>query len=80
MIVTIVKNCMIIIICCQSKFKLATSRFSDKTPTTKEAYLYRDLFEQFYPNCSSLIMNRELPEWAKPSNESSDSHATGIVL
>lgn len=64
----------------EDDLKLAASRFPNKTPTTKEAYLYRDLFEQFYPNCSSLIMKRDLPEWAKASNESSDSHATGIIL
>lgn len=60
--------------------KLAATRFPDKTPISKEAYLYRDLFEQIYPNCSSLIMKRELPEWAKVKNDNNDLNTTSITL
>jgi len=35
------------------EFAAAVSRFPFNTPATKEAYLYRRIFEQFYPGEAS---------------------------
>ncbi len=39
------------------EFAAAASRFPFNTPTTKEAYVYRDLFERFYPGeaCAATV-------------------------
>ena len=35
------------------QFKFAANRFPDNTPVTKEAYFYRSIFEEHYPQPSA---------------------------
>ena len=37
--------------------------FPNNPPLTKEAYLYRSIFESHYKGCSNLITNFWMPKW-----------------
>jgi len=42
----------------------AGDRFQDgPTPMTKEAYYYRQIFEELYPGCDHLIPYYWMPKW-----------------
>lgn len=62
----------------------ASSQFPEDTPTTKEAYLYRKIFDQFYPNqaCRSTVQ-RWIPrtDWgcgADPSGRAQKVHVAAL--
>ena len=41
----------------------AGERFDGPTPKTKEAYYYRQIFEELYPGCGNLIPYYWMPKW-----------------
>jgi len=43
------------------EFKLRIQKFSYCPPFTKESLLYREIFEEFYPNRAELIPNYWMP-------------------
>jgi asparagine synthase (glutamine-hydrolysing) len=62
----------------------AESRFPYNTPTTKEAYFYRSIFEKFYPSESAIkSVNKWIPKWQKnedPSGRANEIHQQSIEL
>jgi len=49
----------------------AGQKFIHCPPRTKEALYYREIFEQYYPNCSHVIPHYWLPNWCGAINEPS---------
>lgn len=60
------------------QFASASSRWTKDTPTTKEAYMYRGMFEQWYPQdaCTASVV-RWIPkaEWGCPEDPSGRAQA-----
>jgi len=57
----------------------AAKKFPFRPPVTKEAYFYRDTFEQFYsPNMSHLIPYQWMPKWVDAKNDPSARVLTGL--
>ncbi|XP_072046173.1 asparagine synthetase [glutamine-hydrolyzing]-like isoform X2 [Amphiura filiformis] len=48
----------------------ATGRFSFNTPTTKESYHYRQVFETYYPGQARWIPYLWMPKWMKANDPS----------
>ena len=48
----------------------ASLRFHFNPPKTKEAYLYRTIFEKYYPGCAKLYPYYWMPKWIKASDPS----------
>lgn len=67
------------------KFSQAHKLFSHNTPTTKEAFLYRTIYEEFYshPSCA-LIIKKWIPKWqdynADPSGRANKLHTATYGL
>ncbi len=61
-----------------SEFNKASQIFPHNTPTTKEAFLYRKIFEEFYPQESAVkSVSKWVPKWQKskdPSGRVSSLH------
>lgn len=60
-------------------------KYSINTPYTKEAYYYRKIFEEYYPNCDHLIKEIWQPKWNKDgeidtSNNPIDPSATVLDI
>ena len=36
-------------------------KYPEHTPFTKESLLYREIFEEFYPSCSNMIVDYWMP-------------------
>lgn len=45
------------------QLKSATSKYPFNTPQTKEAYFYREIFTELYPNCEHFTPYMWLPKW-----------------
>jgi asparagine synthase (glutamine-hydrolysing) len=45
------------------QFSQAAARFPFNTPQTKEAFYYRSLFEEMFPNCAHFTPYMWLPKW-----------------
>ena len=60
------------------QLKDAPKRFSFNTPTTKEAYYFRDVFHKFYPQLSAAQTVRKwIPKWQEnkdPSGRANTAH------
>ena len=49
----------------------AASRFpKGVVPTSKEAYYYRETFEELFPNCEHLIPYYWMPKWSNATDPS----------
>ena len=48
----------------QETLAQASSKFSGVIPHTKEAYYYRQVFEEMFPDCSHLIPYYWMPKWS----------------
>ena len=48
----------------------ASTKFAGVVPHTKEAYYYRQAFEEMFPNCSHLIPYYWLPKWSSTNDPS----------
>ena len=48
----------------------ASKHFTGVIPKTKEAYYYRQVFEELFPNCGHLIPNYWMPKWISTSDPS----------
>jgi len=61
-----------------SEFATASSRFPHNTPSTKEAFYYRTIFEKHYPQDTAIkTVLKWIPKWQKnddPSGRVADSH------
>ena len=53
-----------------SELEEAPRTYSFNTPTTKEAYYYRKIFEKHYPNKSSMIPYFWMPKWINATDPS----------
>jgi asparagine synthase (glutamine-hydrolysing) len=73
----LVKHCNSIV--SDEELEMAEQRFPYNTPTTKEAYYYRTIFEKHYPQVSAARSVRKwIPKWQKnadPSGRVCDVHA-----
>ena len=49
----------------------AEHQYPENPPRTKEAYLYRRIFDSFYSNCAHLAPYLWLPRWSKATDPSS---------
>jgi asparagine synthase (glutamine-hydrolysing) len=45
------------------EFMSCKGQYTFNPPETKEAYYYRKVFEQYYPNCEHVIPYFWLPKW-----------------
>ena len=45
------------------QLKQASTRFPFNTPQTKEAYYYRQMFEEMFPKCEHFTPYMWLPKW-----------------
>ena len=43
------------------EYKEKIKKYPDHTPFTKESLLYREIFEEFYPSCSNMIIDYWMP-------------------
>ena len=61
-----------------TQLESATERFPYNTPTTKEAYFYRDIFHKYYPQVSAAQTVRKwIPKWQEnqdPSGRANSAH------
>ena len=48
----------------------AAELYPFNTPKTKEAFYYRQVFEEFFPGCSSLIPYMWMPKWTNATDPS----------
>lgn len=48
----------------------AQRRFPDNPPPTKEAYYYRQTFEEFFPGCAGWLPHYWMPRWLKATDPS----------
>ena len=49
----------------------AEHKYPESPPRTKDACLYRRMFDSFYPNCAHLTPYLWLPRWSKATDPSS---------
>jgi asparagine synthase (glutamine-hydrolysing) len=57
----------------------AAERFSYNTPTTKEAYFYRDIFSKHYPQVSAAQTVRKwIPKWQENQDPSGRANAAHV--
>ena len=57
----------------------ARERFPYNTPTTKEAYLYRDIFHKYYPQLSAAQTVRKwIPKWQDNQDPSGRANAAHV--
>jgi Asparagine synthase (glutamine-hydrolyzing) len=65
------------------EFAKAAERFPYNTPTTKEAYFYRSIFEKLYPSESAAkSVYKWIPRWQKntdPSGRANEVHEQSVV-
>ena len=48
----------------------ASERFKGIIPKSKEAYYYRQVFEELFPNCHKLIPYYWMPKWSDATDPS----------
>ena len=48
----------------------ADKKFTGVIPYNEEAYYYRKLFEEMFPNCSHLVPYYWFPKWTNSSDPS----------
>ncbi|MEJ5264160.1 MAG: asparagine synthase B [Bacteroidales bacterium] len=64
------------------EFAKAAERFPYNTPTTKEAYYYRTIFEKYYPSESAIkSVYKWIPRWQKntdPSGRANEVHQQSV--
>jgi hypothetical protein len=59
----------------QEALAQASTKFNGVIPHTKEAYYYRQVFEELFPECSHLIPYYWMPKWSgNTSDPSAQSH------
>ena len=60
------------------QMETAATRFPVNTPTSKEAYFYREIFQQHFPQDSAAkTVKRWIPKWQKdldPSGRANETH------
>ena len=65
------------------QLETAATRFAFNTPTTKEAYFYRDIFHKFYPQTSAAQTVRKwIPKWQEnqdPSGRANEAHVQADI-
>lgn len=65
-------------------FEIAAKLFPYNTPTTKEAFFYRRIFNKFYPQASAAETVRKwIPKWQEnqdPSGRANSAHVKADVL
>ena len=52
------------------EFHEEKDKYTFNTPLTKESYLYRKLFEEYFPNKSNVIPHFWLPNWSSETDPS----------
>jgi len=61
------------------QLEAATERFPYNTPTTKEAYFYRDIFHKHYPQVSAAQTVRKwIPKWQENQDPSGRANAAHV--
>jgi asparagine synthase (glutamine-hydrolysing) len=64
------------------EFATAAERFPHNTPTTKEAFYFRTIFEKYYPEKSSIqTVLKWVPKWqanTDPSGRVNDHHENKV--
>lgn len=62
-----------------AELEAASERFPYNTPTTKEAYFYRDLFHKHYPQLSAAQTVRKwIPKWQENTDPSGRANAAHL--
>jgi asparagine synthase (glutamine-hydrolysing) len=66
------------------EFKAAASTYPVNTPSSKEAYFYRSIFEKHFPQKSAaLTVKKWIPKWqvnTDPSGRANSAHAKADIL
>ena len=61
------------------QLELAAERFSYNTPTTKEAYFYRDIFHKHYPQMpAAQTVRKWIPKWQENQDPSGRANAAHL--
>lgn len=61
------------------QLETASERFVYNTPTTKEAYFYRDIFHKYYPQVSAAQTVRKwIPKWQENQDPSGRANAAHV--
>lgn len=60
------------------ELEMAASKYPVNTPTTKEAYFYREIFNEYFPQeCAAKSVKKWIPKWQDdkdPSGRASSTH------
>ena len=59
----------------QDEFAVKCAQYDHARPFTKESLLYRELFEQFYPGQSHMVIDFWMPNKSWPGCDVSDPSA-----
>ncbi|MGA9327092.1 MAG: asparagine synthase B, partial [Salegentibacter sp.] len=65
------------------EMETAALKYPHNTPTTKEAYFYREIFHSHYPqDCAAKTVKKWIPKWQAdldPSGRANTSHVASTA-